>query len=42
MFIIDGYTLDTLPIGRLAEYIRNFANLVGPNSEVHFQRVGKE
>lgn len=40
-FVIDGYTPDTLPIGRLAEYIRNFANLVGPNSEVRFQRVGK-
>ncbi len=40
-FIIDGYTPDTLPLGRLAEYIRNFANLVGPNSEVRFQRVGK-
>lgn len=40
-FIIDGYTPDTLPIGRLAEYIRNFANLVGPDSEVRFQRVGK-
>lgn len=40
-FVIDGYTPDTLPIGRLAEYIRNFANLVGPNSEVRFQRVGR-
>lgn len=40
-FIIDGYTPDTLPIGRLAEYIKNFANLVGPNSGVRFQRVGK-
>lgn len=40
-FIIDGYTPDTLPIGRLAEYIKNFANLVGPNSNVRFQRVGK-
>jgi hypothetical protein len=40
-FVIDGYTPDTLPIGRLAEYIRNFANLVGPNSEVRFQRVGE-
>lgn len=40
-FIIDGYTPDTLPIGRLAEYLKNFANLVGPTSDVHFQRVGK-
>lgn len=40
-FFIDGYTPDTLPLGRLAEYIRNFANLVGPNSDVRFQRVGK-
>ncbi|MBZ5703727.1 MAG: hypothetical protein LAN63_00060 [Acidobacteriia bacterium] len=40
-FIIDGYTPQTLPIGRLAEYLRNFAALVGPNSDVHFERVGR-
>jgi hypothetical protein len=40
-FVIDGFTPDTLPLGRLAEYIKNFANLVGPNSDVRFQRVGK-
>jgi hypothetical protein len=40
-FIIDGYTPLTLPIGKLAEYLKNFAALVGPNSEVHFEKVGK-
>lgn len=40
-FIIDGYTPDTLPLGRLAEYLKNFANLVGPTSDVRFERVGK-
>jgi len=40
-FFIDGYNPDTLPLGRFAEYIKNFANLVGPNSSVRFERVGK-
>jgi hypothetical protein len=40
-FIIDGFTPMTIPIGRLSEYLRNFASLVGPNSNVHFVRVGK-
>lgn len=40
-FIIDGFTPDTLPIGRLAEYLKNFAALVGNDADVHFQRVGK-
>lgn len=40
-FFIDGFTPLTLPIGRLADYMRNFAALVGPNSEVRFERVGE-
>jgi hypothetical protein len=40
-FVIDGFTPLTLPIGRLADYIKNFAALVGPNSEVRFEKVGK-
>jgi hypothetical protein len=40
-FIIDGFTPDTLPIGRLAEYLKNFAVLVGTDADVHFERVGK-
>lgn len=40
-FVIDGFTPLTLPIGRLTEYMRQFAALVGPNSEVHFIKVGK-
>jgi hypothetical protein len=40
-FVIDGFTPLTLPIGRLADYIKNFAALVGPNSEVRFQKVAE-
>jgi hypothetical protein len=40
-FVIDGFTPDTLPIGRLAEYLKNFAALVGAENDVHFERVGK-
>lgn len=40
-FVIDGFTPLTIPIGRLAEYLRQFANLVGPNSDVRFLKVGK-
>lgn len=38
---IDGFTPDTLPIGRLAEYLKNFAALVGPDADIHFQKVGR-
>lgn len=40
-FVIDGFTPLTFPIGRLAEYLRNFAALVGPTSDVHFKQVGE-
>ena len=38
---IDGFTPLTLPIGRLAEYLRNFAGLVGPSADVHLVAVKK-
>ncbi len=40
-FFIDGYTPDTLPIGRLAEYLKQFSALVGTDADVHFEKVGK-
>jgi len=40
-FVIDGFTPETLPIGRLANYLRYFAALVGPDGDVHFERVAK-
>ena len=40
-FVIDGFTPETLPIYRLADYLRYFAALVGPDAEVRFERVGK-
>jgi hypothetical protein len=40
-FIIDGFTPETLPIYRLADYLRYFAALVGPDADVRFERVGE-
>jgi hypothetical protein len=40
-FVIDGFTPLTLPVGRLAEYLKHFAALVGPTADVHLVRVGK-
>lgn len=40
-FVIDGYTPDTLPMARLAEYLIDLANLLGEKDRVHFVRVGE-
>lgn len=39
--IIDGYTPNTLPIAKLADYLKNFAALVGTEADIHFEKVGK-
>ena len=36
---IDGYTRDTLPMARLAEYLADLAILLGERDSVHFIRV---
>jgi hypothetical protein len=38
-FKILGFTPDTLPMGRLAEYLADFALLLGHDHAVHFRRV---
>lgn len=38
---IDAFTPNTLPMARLAEYLREFAVLLGNEESVHFQRVGE-
>lgn len=38
-FKIDVYTPETLPMGRLAEYMLQFANLLGEPDRVHFVDV---
>ena len=39
--VIDGYTPDTLPLNKLADYLKQFACLVGTDADVHFEKVGK-
>lgn len=39
--VIDAFTPDTLPMARLAEYLREFASLLGNEANVHFDRVQK-
>jgi hypothetical protein len=39
--IIDGYTPDTLPLAKLADYLKNFSALVGTDADIHFEKVGK-
>lgn len=39
--VIDAFTPDTLPMSRLAEYLREFANVLGCEANVHFDRVEK-
>ena len=39
--VIDAFTPDTLPMARLAEYLREFADLLGNEANVHFERVEK-
>jgi hypothetical protein len=40
-FVIDGFTPNTLPLGRLAEYLRAFSALVGPDADIHFEKVAE-
>jgi len=36
---IDGFTPDTLPLERMAQYLVEFSKLLGESSQVHFDRV---
>jgi hypothetical protein len=38
-FTIDGYTPDTLPTARLAEYLADLADMLGQPSKVHFVKI---
>ncbi len=38
-YVIDGFTPETLPMSRLAEYVREWALLLGETANVHFDRV---
>jgi hypothetical protein len=38
-FRIDAYTPDTMPMGRLAQYMAELANLLGERYAVHFRRL---
>lgn len=38
-FVIDAYTPETLPMSRLAEYLTEFANLLGEAKSVHFEAI---
>lgn len=40
-WIVDGFTPNTIPMGRLAEYMQEFAKLLGHEASVHFVRVEK-
>ena len=39
LFKIDGFTPDTLPMARLAEYLTDLAALLGEKERVHFKEV---
>lgn len=39
VFVLDGFTPDTLPMARLAEYLADLANLLGEKERVHFKTV---
>jgi hypothetical protein len=39
--VIDAFTPDTLPMSRLAEYLRQFSELLGNDANVHFDKVEK-
>lgn len=39
--VIDSFTPDTLPMSRLAEYLKQFSDLLGNEASVHFDRVEK-
>jgi hypothetical protein len=38
-YVIDVFTLETLPMARLAEYMGELAQLLGEREHVHFQRL---
>jgi predicted ATPase len=38
-YVIDAFTSDTLPMARLAEYMREVAALLGEPERVHFARL---
>jgi hypothetical protein len=38
-FVIDAYTPQTIPMGRLAEYMRELAEVLGEHNAVHFKRL---
>lgn len=38
-YVIDVFTLDTLPMARLAEYMGELAQLLGEQEHVHFERL---
>lgn len=38
-YVIDAFTLDTLPMARLAEYMGELAQLLGEREHVHFERL---
>jgi hypothetical protein len=40
-FRIDAYSPDTMPMGRLAQYMAELATLLGERSHVHFRRLTK-
>lgn len=40
-FKIDAWTPETIPMLRLAEYMRELAQILGETSQVHFQRIAK-
>lgn len=41
LLVIDRFTPDTLPMSRLAAYMREFATLLGSEERVHFSRLRK-
>ncbi len=38
-FVIDAHTPDSIPMGRLAEYMAVLFELLGKNSSVHFEKI---
>lgn len=39
VFYIDAYTPETIPMGKLAEYMADFAVLLGRENDVHFEQL---
>lgn len=40
-FQIDAYTPDTIPLGRLSQYLGDLARMMGENANVHLVRIDK-